>query len=656
MIGRMDPISAERAGLGIQFWEALRLGGRLTLLGSATGVLLILSTGLSGLGSWPLFYTGAEIVQAFAVSLLMGLIAGAVLGSVCALILVPIAVVLLRGGAMSGALTRGAGMAAGAVCSVALVDALVMWLRTVLRLGITNFEILMFSLASVLSGIAFLRLRPGLRNSVSLELEAAFTGRSTRRFLLGSGAAAIAALVIEKPVIARCPSPPPNTGRGKPNILMVTFDALSAEDMSLYGASRNTTPHMEAFARCGTVFDNFYSTGTFTTPGISAIVTGRYPSTTRMIHLKDRFRGRGQSQTLLRCLRDAGYRTGASFNNPWAHFGRAGLGSEFDVLPPPAAFEDVMPEWAARQSFLDVVDYQVIDIAFLRERAQMLFPRHFEGIRPTFDAEASFRQAEDVLRRLDLEGGPHFTWLHVFAPHFPYNPEPPFLHRYLAGDTMRNDLDYWRIGGVYPAAMQGQVDLARARYDEFVAQTDAQFGAFLERIRDRLDDTIIVVSADHGESFNGGFWSHGSPAQYRPNIHIPLIIRRPGEKSAVRCARVADQTALAPTLLEAAGLDVPHWMESGSLLPDMDGHGSGGGFAFTQHLDSNSAFGPLTRGSLGVIDGKYQYVLDIGTMTGKLFMLSEADLQDVDLSRARPEDATRLRAALRDRFPHFTGV
>ena len=106
------------------------------------------------------------------------------------------------------------------------------------------------------------------------------------------------------------------------------------------------------------------------------------------------------------------------------------------------------------------------------------------------------------------------------------------------------------------------------RYDEFIATADRAFGAFMSELENsgKLQNTTVIVSADHGESFEGGVFQHDSAYQTRPVIHIPLIIRTPGQQDSRTVAFTADQTALAPTILELAGQPKPDWMRGQSLV------------------------------------------------------------------------------------------
>jgi arylsulfatase A-like enzyme len=171
----------------------------------------------------------------------------------------------------------------------------------------------------------------------------------------------------------------------------------------------------------------------------------------------------------------------------------------------------------------------------------------------------------------------------------------------------------------------------------------------------KLQNTTVIVSADHGESFDGGVYQHSSPYLTRPVIHIPLIVRTPGQQNGRTISVTADQTSLAPTILELAGVSKPDWMRGPSLTPwlNRNGQGTGEGLAFTQYFERNSVFKPVHHGSIGVIDGQYQYVYYLDTQKGELRPLSEAQIWNLDRSAENPARAQALRGALHTRFPEL---
>src|SRR5262249_23554819 len=139
----------------------------------------------------------------------------------------------------------------------------------------------------------------------------------------------------------------------------------------------------------------------------------------------------------------------------------------------------------------------------------------------------------------------------------------------------------------------------------------------------------------------------------RPVIHVPLIIRTPGQQTRHTVPYTADQTALAPTVLDIAGLPKPEWMHGESLAPWLksDSSGAGKGLAFTQYLERNSVFQPLRHGSVGVLDSEYEYVYYLDDQKGQLRPLNQAQDWNLDVSPQNPARAQALHAALHSKFP-----
>ncbi len=211
------------------------------------------------------------------------------------------------------------------------------------------------------------------------------------------------------------------------------------------------------------------------------------------------------------------------------------------------------------------------------------------------------------------------------------------------------------IPHVYGPGYQGQVDERRLAYDECLATADSAFGSFMSELENsgKLSNTTVIVSADHGESFEGGIYQHGGRYFTRPVIHIPLIIRTPNQQEGRLVSFTADQTALAPTILELAGQPKPDWMPGQSLTRWLQGNstGEGEGLAFGQYLEINSIFKPPRHGSVSVIDGQYQYVVVLSTQNGGLRPLGEAEVWNIDHAAEYPAQAKALREALASRFP-----
>jgi arylsulfatase A-like enzyme len=445
--------------------------------------------------------------------------------------------------------------------------------------------------------------------------------------------------------------------RPKTNVLLVTFDAFTAEEMSLYGYEQPTTPNLDAFARQSTVFTNFYSGSTSTTPCIGVMLTGAYPSESLVYGLAGEVPEAQAEKSLPGAMRAAGYATGAFPTNPWAYYLAKSFKNGFEILPEPAfhpgglqrLWEITRPLHQDSRIGSRIVEYFDLEAAW--DRVQGIEESPSFLFRPT----ASFEHAKEVLDQLP-DG--FFLWVHVLAPHHPYLPDSPDQGRYIPEAELQRWVEepweHWKPH--YDPELQSQVDRHRLAYDEYVLSTDRAFGNFMTDLENtgRLRNTTVIVSADHGESFEGGVYQHQTPYLTRPVIHVPLIVKTPGQQTGRTVAFTADQTALAPTILDLAGQPKPDWMHGESLAKWLAGQdsGAGKGLAFTQYLERNSVFKPLHRGSIGVIDAEYEYIFYLDSQKGALRPLKQAQNWNLDVSAEHPEQATALRAALHGKFPN----
>jgi arylsulfatase A-like enzyme len=619
--------------------------------GAVFAVALSLASGQAQ--GWTFYLTVPEIFFEAAVRLVAGALAAMALATVSSIAILPF---LRYFEQLNEAVKRVA---------VAIVVFLDGWLVIAVVIGWLNVSgwrvALLFAAYAMI--FTMIMTSPRGKNEVVTSLDGFLGQKASRRTAIATGVGT-AALAAADFVLARTAPATVQAVRGlarpKPNILLITFDALSAEDLSLYGYRLPTTPNLDAFAGQATVFNNFCSASTFTTPSVATILTGLHPSESRVYHIPDRFRGAGAEKSLPQLMRAAGYATGASISNPYAWFLADSLNDAYDVLPAPpyrtgalkhlwdagAPLHQRSPVGSRAQEFADletVWDY-------VPDSLERWSPRRFGRLQSGYPPAASFGQAHEVMSKL---GDGYFLWVHVMAPHLPYLPDPADRGRFLASDEMRTEqqqepLKWWPH---YDPSQQPQVDKARLRYDEFVASADRAFGAFLSQV-DRTN-TVVIVSADHGESFEGGVYTHVTAYQTRPVIHIPLIIRMPGQTETHRIEFTADQSALAPTILELAGQPKPQWMPGRSLAEWVKGNrlGTGEGLAFTQHFANNALSKPLRTGTVGVIDSHNQYVVDLATGKGNFRSLSEAHIWDRDHSAENPAAVDAMRAALYSRFP-----
>jgi len=608
---------------------------------------------------WTYYLTAKEVAFEVAVRLVAAALAGVALGTICTAAVAPI---LWH---FKSARERLADQATKA--AVIVVVFLVSWY--VLEILITwsygwsgrGWKFYLALRTAYFVGFAIALYVPRARRTVVTSLDGFLGEKMTRRTAIATVVGTAALVVTEYALSRTVPTVKAALvpQRPKSNFLLITFDALNAEDMSLYGYRLPTTPNIDAFARKATVFTNFYSACTFTTPSIATILTGLYPSESHVYQLPGRMRGQDAAKNLPHLMRAAGYATGGFFSNPNAYYVAKNLEREYDLLPEPVFQEGGLQYlWDATTPL-----HQGSGIGSpLEEYYDLMMVWNYLGRMPIdlnlrFRAVASFEHARKLLA--ELPDG-FFLWVHVMTPHHPYLPDAADRGRFLPDDQLRAFEFEDSFGGRrwfphYEREQQTEVDKRRLAYDEFLATADRAFGAFMSELENsgKLRNTTVIVSADHGESFEGGVYQHESPYLTRPVIHIPLIIRTPGQEDGRTVAFTADQTALAPTILELAGLPKPDWMRGQSLVQwlNRDGQGDGEGLAFTQYFETNSVFKPLRQGSVGVIDGKYQYLVYLNTQKGALRPLNEAQIWNLDRSAENPARAEALRTAIHSRFP-----
>ena len=613
-------------------------------------LLFILASWLPGrLARWLLFLTPGEVIFEAAVRVIFVALTAMALATLLTALAVPF---LLRRTSSRTTFVEAC-TKTGVALTVCAVLAIVLTAiaDSAVDLGHLSWFPIRIVLAAYLLAFAAALCLPRSRDQVVAGLDGILSKKATRRTVIATGVSS-AALVAGEFVAGKATGgsaiprkiPVSNTpGRTGPNVLLITFDALSAEHMSLYGYGLPTTPCIDEFARGSSVFTNFYSASTFTTPGISSILTGLYPSEHHVYHVDGSLRRGGYARkTLQHLMRAEGYSTAASLNNPVAWFLADGISEEFDYLPEmPHRPDFLMKLWNATSPLHQHQPFGTRNAEFgslewLWSRRATL-KKYFPAIDPkyVFTPSASFEQARETLDKLP-DG--FFLWVHTLAPHAPRLPDAPYLGRFS-----------------HPAANRGPMDGNRFRYDELLAEADGAFGAFLSspEVAARLKNTAVIVAADHGESFEGGVLGHGGGDQTRPVVHVPLIVHMPGQEHGYRVSVTADHTALAPTILDIAGLPRPSWMRGGSLVPWLtrDGEGGSEGLAFTQFLETDSIVEPLRSGTVGVVDGNHQCVLDIATGKAKLRRLAQAHLRDLDCSDENPALAQRLREVIYARFP-----
>jgi arylsulfatase A-like enzyme len=362
----------------------------------------------------------------------------------------------------------------------------------------------------------------------------------------------------QRPILSGSQVPAPTSGSKRKNVILITLDTVRADHLSLYGYSRDTSPHLQQFARDATVYTRAISASDMTLASHASIFTGLYPSQ----HGAHWELGRGKdgvaigpefglclapnSRTLASILTSKGYRTmGIAANVPYLqHAFHLDQGFQYFSLPVPLIFLDQSCPFCLR---VDLA--QILGRFFALELADLLYVR----------ADEVNREAFQLLDQEKADSRPFFLFLNYMDAHEPYFPPAPYDVKYPGKDVTMTVERYWPIEFRALSGARPYTDQDRRRdesqYDGAIAYIDAKLGALFARLK-RLglyDNSIIVVTSDHGQSFGEkGLVGHGTSV-YQEQVHVPLIIKYPGASHAEVEDTLASHVDLLPTILESLG-------------------------------------------------------------------------------------------------------
>ncbi|MHB8383385.1 MAG: sulfatase-like hydrolase/transferase [Candidatus Binataceae bacterium] len=436
----------------------------------------------------------------------------------------------------------------------------------------------------------------------------------------------------------------------QPNVVLISFDALTAEDMSLYGYRLPTTPRLEQFSQRSYNFVNFVSTADFTTPAVASMLTGQYSLSNRVFQLYGHIPNRLREHNLAWILRQHGYTTAAIVTNPAAHPLTLRVADSFSILlwPP-------MASWFFPGTFLLQMRHSLLFDA--ANNLAILALRNFGCLFSRFnraswvEPRAVFASGEEFIRGARA---PYFLWIHLYPPHSPYVTNARFQGRFLPGSEFTSQAQFlWLMSRAsYPPAMQPKIDLMRLRYDESIAECDSALGDFLDWMaaNHRGANTILAVTSDHGENFSGGWWGHESPDLRYTETHIPLLISLPGQTRNYTETENCDLSDLAPTLLAALGIDRPPWMDGHPLIGAAHAASSPEP-GISMYLAQSSAFGRPAFGTIAENSGPYHLVMYFPSGRFELFNIArDPEETHPAFAQAPPGLATALLADIRRRF------
>jgi len=355
-----------------------------------------------------------------------------------------------------------------------------------------------------------------------------------------------------------------------PNIILILIDALRARNLGCYGAEGNPSPNTDRLAERGILFEHAISCWNTTDQSLTSILTGRYPRTHGIVHHGDKIPPEDLDvfhklniKLLSEILRQKGYRTFAvDWMGRW--FKR---GFDYYGYTPKRNFFQKMMYGLFTLPYLHI-KYMVSGLSIVKvyKKTRNTSPRTdwktFKEIFQTFrflfelarihDSGFVTGLAKELIRR--ARGDKFFLFIHYWDTHPPYN----CPRKYRPHKKIRDSLD-----------------LLSAKYQGAASYVDQNLGNLLRFLNNRklLDDTLIIVTSDHGESLTEHeifFDHHGL---YDVTTHVPLILFAPKHfPEPQRIKALVQHVDLVPTLCDLLGVEPKERAWDGrSLLPVISG-------------------------------------------------------------------------------------
>jgi choline-sulfatase len=417
-------------------------------------------------------------------------------------------------------------------------------------------------------------------------------------------------LLLAFAVAACAPPAPPDLGP-PPNVLLLVVDCLRADHLSANGYARQTTPSIDALAAEGVQFRQAISQASWTRPSLPTLLTGLYPTEHGLHTFGETATGEATSarlddsvETVAESLKAAGYAT-------------AMIGEQFQLSP----------RFGLNQGF-DFYKHRASDAANIHDNFLRWLGRIGEG--PRF-----------------------FAYLHYLEIHWPYCPPPETRGKFGSGKSERRFCHQWRK--LRKDILAGEVVLngkdrkaMKARYDEELFALDARLGDLFATLKkkDLWDDTLIILTGDHGEEFyEHGAIGHGQ-SLFQELISVPLIIKPPAIWPVAVGGFVDGNVELRnipATILEATGLAPASDVKTGdlaakSLVPWMVGS-----------RDATDAFPYAVSESdddVVIRSGTLKMIARRDASSVALYDLASDPGETHDLTSERRQDLARLRSYL----------
>jgi arylsulfatase A-like enzyme len=421
---------------------------------------------------------------------------------------------------------------------------------------------------------------------------------------------------------------------GAPNVLLIVLDTVRADRLSLYRYERPTTPALERWARKGILFSEARATAPWTLASHASLFTGRLP---HELDVKWVTPLRTTVPTLAEYFGSLGYATAGFVANVVYCSYDTGLDRGFShyedyvlfrLLPLRTAclFDQAVKVVSALCKLIDARPFRTVQAVI--ERSFFASDRK--------DAGAINREFLDWLSHRPKPARPFFVFLNYLDAHSPYVLTPGAEHRFGLKPQSANDLqvvnDHWYSIDKLQLSPRVRA-LVRDSYDNCIAHLDAGLGELFDELQRRgvLDQTLVIVTSDHGEGLGEhDLFDHGE-SLYRTELRVPLVIVPP---AAARVRATVGQTVslrdLPATIVELAGQSAgspfpgstlsPLWNDTATAADSVAGQSVVSELGAPNPHNPNQGRSPAHRGPLvAIADREFVYIQNTGDGTEELY-------------------------------------
>ncbi|MBI2833836.1 MAG: sulfatase-like hydrolase/transferase [Acidobacteria bacterium] len=420
-----------------------------------------------------------------------------------------------------------------------------------------------------------------------------------------------------------------------PNVILVTLDTVRADHLSLYGYERDTTPRLRQLARDATVYRRAIAPSDLTLSTHASMFTGLY-ATWHGAHAEGPGVPHALAEThytLAERLRDKGYSTAEVV----ANFGFLG------------------PQFRLQQGF---GYYTILTPSCCVTSPSYLYRYARAGgrirVNPVFPMTSRAGEVNgEVFTLLDVwsrRRAPFFLFVDYMDAHWPYFPPAPFDRAFPGKDEAFRLRHFRRLLEEVNAGKRHITEKERAhllsQYDGAITYLDQEVGRLVDHLRakDLYDNTLLVITSDHGEAFGDRDLIEHGTSVYQDQVHVPLLVKLPHRPAARATDEAVSTLDVMPTILEVVGAEPARPAHGRSLLGD-DERPLGvmsESYAQPQMFTLSPRFRRVER---AIFDGAYKYVT---SSAGKreLYHLDRDPAEREDLATTEGSAAQRLQAAI----------